>query len=103
MVDTLELSLDSGIVYVYLFKGCELLIERSFVLGDKGVGGDMEPIALFDTFVLATDDVDVFKTMRELLKWDKGTELDDDEFFTVFTLVSDKANNFLTASGECVP
>lgn len=45
MVDTLELSLDNGIEYVYLFSGCELLIDRCLAFGERGVVGDSPPTA----------------------------------------------------------
>lgn len=34
IVDTLELSFDNGIEYRYLFKDCELFVERLFDFGD---------------------------------------------------------------------
>jgi len=50
------------------------------------------------------EDEDVLRRSRdELLICESGTDDDEDEFLTVFTLVSDSANSFLTASGECAP
>jgi len=46
---------------------------------------------------------DVFITKRELLKCEIGIDADDDDLACFITFVSDNDNNFLTASGECVP
>ena len=78
-------------------------MERCFVLGDMGTFGDKLPAAIlfedkFPTLLLP----DVF-SRRELLRCDRGTDVDEIELFTVFTFDSDKAKSFLTASGECVP
>ena len=45
---------------------------------------------------------EVFKR-RELLRCERGTEVEETEALTVFTLVSDSESSFLTASGEWVP
>lgn len=60
------------------------------------------------TAPITDDDEDVFIVppalcKRELLSCDNGTDDDDEDGFTVFTLVSDRARSFLTASGECAP
>jgi len=122
IVDTLELSLDNGMLpTLNLFIGCELLMVRLLLLGDKCTDGEMVVADMFWLMLLLllllllcwmldteeSDDVEVkfewfeFKgVLRALAMCDKGTLVDEDEFFTVFTLLSDKASNFLTASGE---
>jgi hypothetical protein len=104
MVETLELSLDKGIEYANLFKGCELLRFLFLERGERGVGGDMPLIPLLAQMfeLLLADDEDLSRFL-DWVRCDKGTDVDDDEVFTVFTLVSDSARSFLTASGECVP
>lgn len=76
MVDTLELSLESGMEKANLFNGCELLRLRLLDRGDRGVGGDMPLIPL------------LAHRLELLLA----------EVFTVLTLVSERASSFLTAS-----
>ena len=87
-----------------LFKGWELLIERCLALGERIVGGETASITTLPAKLLLVEEDELLRKRRELLIWDKGTELDDDEVFTVFTtLVSDKESSFFTASGECAP
>jgi hypothetical protein len=104
MVDTLELSLESGMEKANLFNGCELLRLRLLDRGDRGVGGDMPliPLLAHRLELLLAEDDDLMR-FRDWDKCDRGTEVDDDEVFTVLTLVSERASSFLTASGECAP
>ncbi len=88
-----------------MLSGCELLIERCLVFGDNGIVGDKLTTLFDDKLVLFALPLllpDVFNK-RELLKWDNGTDVDETEFLTVLTFVSDRDKSFLTASGECVP
>lgn len=63
MVDTLELSGDSGIELLCLLSGWELLIDLCFVFGDIGVEGN-DPFMLLCALLLLL--VEVFK-VRELV------------------------------------
>lgn len=94
--------------------GCEELTDRCLVLGDRAAATEEEEVgdvvviigaaALFTPPPTIDEDEDVLRRSRdELLICESGTDDDEDEFLTVFTLVSESANSFLTASGECAP
>lgn len=70
MVETLELSLESGMEKANLFNGCELLMLRFLDLGERGVGGDMPLIPLLAAQrleLLLADDED----LSRFRDWDK--------------------------------
>lgn len=70
MVETLELSLESGMEKANLFNGCELLMLRFLDRGERGVGGDMPLIPLLAAHrleLLLADDDD----LSRFRDWDK--------------------------------
>lgn len=90
--------------------GCDELTDRCLVLGDRAatdeedVGDVVVIIGAALTPPTIDEDEDVLRRSRdELLICESGTDDDEDEFLTVFTLVSESAKSFLTASGECAP